>query len=95
MSGLISLRSAVSPPKYCPSAATRGVPDPPVVPSEKIEVSAGGASGAKRCQAASASSACDHGHDTLNHDAPAARCVLTVSAVTMPKFPPPPPRQAQ
>ena len=42
-----------------------------MVPSEKIEVSAGGASGAKRCHAASASSACDQGHETLNYAAPA------------------------
>ena len=66
-----------------------------MVPSEKIEVSAGGASGAKRCHAASASSACDHGHETLNHAAPGARWVFSVSAVTIPKLPPPPPRQAQ
>jgi hypothetical protein len=65
------------------------------VPSDRIDVSAGGASGAKRCQAAIASLACDHGHETKKYAALAARCVFSVSEVTTPKLPPPPPRQAQ
>jgi len=40
--------------KNWPSAVTRGEPEPPVVPRLKMEVRADGASGAKRCQAASA-----------------------------------------
>ena len=95
VSGLTRRRSADTSPKYCPSADTRGLPFPPVVLSDRIEVSAGGASGANRCHAASASLACDHGQDTKKYAAPAARCVLSVNAVTIPKLPPPPPRSAQ
>ena len=91
VSGRTRLRSADCEPKYWPSALTRGDPEPPVVPRLKIEVSAGGACGAKRCQADSAALAWLQGQETANHDAPVARCACSVSEVTMPKFPPPPP----
>ncbi len=94
-SGPISCRSFDSEPKYWPSAVTLGEPEPPVVPSEKIEVSEAGACGAKRCQAASAVFACAHGKRMKNQAAPLARWARKVSEVTIPKFPPPPPRQAQ
>ena len=54
-------------------APTRGDPERPVVPRLKIEVSAGGACGAKRCQADSAALAWLEGQETANHDAPVAR----------------------
>ena len=65
------------------------------MPSVKIEVSAAGACGAKRCQAASASPAWLQGKRMKNQEPPAARWAWNVSEVTMPKLPPPPPRQAQ
>ena len=95
VSGAISLRSADSDPKYWPRAVTLGDPAPPVVPSVKIEVSAGGAWGAKRCHAASASLAWLQGKRMKNQAAPVARCARKLSEVTMPKLPPPPPWQAQ
>jgi hypothetical protein len=48
LSGRIRLRNADSEPKCWPTAVTLGEPDPHVVPSLKIVVSAGGAPGAKR-----------------------------------------------
>ena len=60
-----------------------------------MEVSAPGASGANACHAASASLACDQGKDAKNQAAPGARWVCRVRLVTIPKLPPPPPRQAQ
>ena len=95
VSGRTSRRSAASPPKYWPSADTRGAPEPPVVPSDRIDVSAPGACGANRCQAAIASLAWDHGQDTKKYAARETRCVRSVSEVTTPKLPPPPPRHAQ
>jgi hypothetical protein len=95
LSGRIRLRRRASEPKYWPMAVTLGSPAPPVVPRLKIEVSAGGASGAKPCHAASASLAWLHGKRTKNQEAPRARWAWRVSEVTMPKLPPPPPRQAQ
>src|SRR5918999_4583569 len=94
-SGRSSLRSFAGEPKYWPSAVTRGGPEPPLVPSEKIEVRASGASGAKACHAARASLACDHGKEAKNQEAPRVRCVCRARLVTIPKLPPPPPRQAQ
>jgi hypothetical protein len=65
-SGPIRLRSFDSEPKYWPSAVTLGEPEPPVVPSVKIEVSAAGACGANFCQAASAVLAWLHGKRMKN-----------------------------
>ena len=59
------------------------------------DVSASGACGAKCIQAASASLACAHGQLTVNQAARRAGAVRSVNEVTMPKLPPPPPRQAQ
>jgi hypothetical protein len=74
---------------------TLGEPEPPVVPSVKIEVSAAGACGANFCQAASAVLAWLQGKRMKNQAAPVARWARNVSEVTIPKLPPPPPRQAQ
>jgi hypothetical protein len=74
---------------------TRGDPTPPVVANLKIDVSAGRVCGANRCQAASASPAAPHGQLMKNQAAAFARWAWRVREVTIPKFPPPPPRQAQ
>ena len=92
-SGRTSARSCDSDPKYWPSAVTVGLPDP--VPRLKIDVSRLVVDGARLCQAASAAPALAHGQLTKNHDALPTACVRIWKLVTMPKLPPPPPRQAQ
>src|SRR5258707_2178507 len=61
----------------------------------RFDHSASGACGAQDCQAAMTLAACDHGQRMKNRHGLGAGTVRNVNEVTTPKFPPPPPWQAQ
>src|SRR6185437_9078775 len=56
---------------------------------------ASGACGAQDCQPATTRAACDQGQDREKSTGSGAGIVRNVNEVTTPKFPPPPPWQAQ
>src|SRR6185437_16752101 len=91
--GDASERNAASLPKYWPTAVTVGLVPP--VPSVMIDVSSAGAWGTNRCHASSASAAAAHGQVSTNQLACLTANGASSKLVTMPKFPPPPPRSAQ
>ena len=92
-SGRSTLASADSGPMYWPSARTVGC-EPPVA-SVRIDISALGASGAKSCHASMAVAAWEKGQDAKKYAALRTGVTFSVRLVTMPNWPPPPPRRAQ
>src|SRR6185312_12158588 len=72
-----------------------GVWPPGLADRCRFDQSASGACGAQDCQAATTRAACDHGQDRKNRHGLGAGVVRKVNEVTTPKFPPPPPWQAQ
>ncbi len=89
-SGVISRRSCDCEPSSWPWQET----ERPAA-SVNSAVSAEGACGASDCHAARAALACDHGKVMRNQLACDTRCARSCRWVTIPKLPPPPPRQAQ
>src|ERR1700688_3945994 len=85
--------AASLPPRSCPNTRTWGAEAP--VSSAQIRYSPSGPCGASPCQAATASAACDQGKSQNPYAAEPTAWVAKVKAVTTPKLPPPPPRQAQ
>ncbi len=61
----------------------------------RFDQSASGACGAQDCQAATTLAACDQGQLSEKSTGSGAGIVRNVNEVTTPKFPPPPPWQAQ
>src|SRR5262249_24994498 len=96
-SGAISVCSSASEPKNCPEETTwLRAPAPGSVASRsQTENSSSGACGANACQAAIASAASSHGHSTEYVATLDTGWTRNVKRVATPKFPPPPPRQAQ
>jgi|SRR5690242_2449768 len=93
-SGTSSGSSAAFEPRNCPATATRGDAVGQVESENTDEISFA-AWGAQSVQAASACSACAHGHSTRKVVTVLTGCALKRNEVTTPKLPPPPPRQAQ
>src|SRR2546423_12687441 len=95
-SGCTSARSCVSVPSNCPAEVICGLAlEPAAAFRFSTQKSPSGACGASFCQAATTLLASDHGHASEYVATSATGCVLKTSRVTMPKFPPPPPRRAQ
>src|SRR5215218_3363170 len=80
-------------PRYCPTQRIVGRPAP--VETLRMESMSSGASGAQSCHAAITAPACDHGHEIENRTELLIRWTRKRNEVTIPKLPPPPPRQAQ
>ena len=92
-SGCRSDCSCAVEPNSCPVARTCG---PPLsVTSVQTEKSPSGAYGAQRCHASTTVCASLQGHSAKNVATLPTGYVRSWNEVTMPKFPPPPPRQAQ
>src|SRR5712691_6505589 len=98
VNGCSNEERSLSGPKYCPADTTCArAPgtEGSVAIRSSTEKRLSGACGANCCHAASAGAACAHGHSIEYVDTVDTGCVANVNSVTMPKFPPPPPRQAQ
>ena len=93
-SGLTSSRSRTALPKSCPAELMRAAP-PTTELRFKTEKSPSGACGASFCQAWTTFAASDHGHSSAYVATCPMGCVRKTRRVTIPKFPPPPPRSAQ
>src|SRR5262249_48651298 len=93
-SGPISVLSCCAVPKNCAAAVTVGAP-PPAQLRLQTEKSPSGACGAHCCHALTTCRASDHGQASVHVATFATGCVRKTRRVTMPKFPPPPPRSAQ
>ena len=81
-------------PKNWPLEPTRVAPES-VASTESSEKSSSGAFGAQRCQASTTRAASDQDHPARKIVAVLTGWVVNVNRVATPKFPPPPPRQAQ
>src|SRR5262245_40987581 len=79
---------------YWPTTPTCGCGPPPVV-RRQTENSASGACGAHPCQACTTAAAWDQGQLTRKVVTVPTALSLNWKPVATPKFPPPPPRQAQ
>jgi hypothetical protein len=72
-----------------------GVPEPAEALTFSTEESPSGACGANACHAWTTSFAFDHGHSIEYVETAGAGFARKTNLVTIPKFPPPPPRSAQ
>ena len=82
-------------PTNTPVTFTCGGPEVPAESSWQFDHTSSGAVALKACQAPSTSAAAAHGQCSVNSASGRNGMGVNVNDVTMPKFPPPPPRHAQ
>ncbi len=96
VNGLNAEEHALTGPTNTPVTLTSPLPTDPLLNSWQLAQSSSGAEGIQRIQASSTLSAACHGHSRVKRViASGIGWAENSNEVTMPKLPPPPPRQAQ